>query len=228
MKPRTYLIIAGIAILAIWLLKDMACNSTTPAIPAEVDSMAKAHRDYIDSATRATIDREFYIRDQQVVINQLHDAMTRATAVIAPQNKKMLQLVEANRRLKAANDTLGRLSNCDTLAEVAGKVGYLQDSITNMRSGYDTLISDLINVQSEAIAAEAAKYQAEKKQRIMWESVARTAASSPETSRSSPFTFGFHGGYGISSGGLSPVLSVGINYEIRPRSFLKSLFKRKP
>lgn len=220
MKARTYLIIAGIVILAIWMLKDAVCSPSTTA--ANLDSIIAPYQHRIDSIDGVLKATTGHLLDLNFKRRQDSAAIARAITVGKISNSKLSQAIEANRALKAANDTLGRLNNCDTMAERAMALQISFDSITTLLPVYQQTIDDLVTMYDDALGSANAKALEMTKERDAYRSAVRVtlATSIPP----SPITFGFHAGYGISSGGLSPVLSVGFNYNIN----FRKLIKRRP
>lgn len=225
MKPRTYLILAGIAILAIWMLKDAVCTPGT-VITLNIDSISAKYEKAVDSITALQKIQDGRILDLNFQRRQDSAAIARAIIVGKASNQKLSAAIEANKALKAQNDTLARLNNCDTMAVYAGRLQVAFDSVASLNEHQQNATNELVFMYDDALKSANDKAIMLTKERDEIRATIRQQIIQAEPS--SPFRFGFHGGYGISSGGLSPVLSVGINYEIRPRSILKSLFKRKP
>lgn len=220
MKPRTYLIIAGIAILAIWLLKDAVCTPSTA--PVNIDSIHYSYQHRIDSINGILTSTTGQLLDLHFQRRQDSSAIARAIAVGKVSNTRLSQAIEANKRLAAANDTLARLANCDTMAAYASGLQVGFDSLTKLLPAYQQTIDEMVGMYDDAMSAANAKAIALTQERDAIRAVVREQLAT--TVPVSPITFGLHAGYGISSGGLSPVISVGINYQLN----FRKLFKRKP
>ncbi|GAO43809.1 DUF6808 domain-containing protein [Flavihumibacter petaseus] len=207
---KTILGMLFLALLIILALKDWSCNE--PAEPSvNIDSIAATHE-----AILAVKDNRIAVLDSQIseAKHQLRSDSTlivKANALIKPLNQKVRDLVAANERLKAAGDIPGRLDNCDSLADYSLRFAIQEDSLRALNEAYQQLGSDLGVIYGAAIDAANDKALAETRQRQYLESLLR---ATPAPVRESPISLGLHAGYGVSAGGMSPVISVGINYRL--------------
>ena len=149
----TLLLVFGI-ILALLFGYAQYCNPVTTAHqPVNVDSIEQVYQQERDSiaVNQFALEREIAVLEELRRLDQ--EALNRANTTLTESNQKVRSLIAANRELKAANDTIGLMSNCNDLVVDAYNLTVAVDSLQTALAESQTLAIDLIAMQDAAIEA---------------------------------------------------------------------------
>lgn len=217
---KNILLILFAGLLLVMVLKDCSgCTEPTEVPPSTLDSLTAAYEEKLFQKDVIQTSLQWEIRDLNMARRWDSVAIGKALQTIKPLNSKVAALIDANKDLKAANDTLSRLNNCDTLAEYAGYLIVQVDSLHSIIPQYQNTINELVMVYDAALNAANDKALTTN----LFASQMRQAAKDCEADREriinnkqreSRLSLGLHGGYGLTAIGPSPVISFGINYEL--------------
>ena len=140
------------ALLATIMLKD--CTGTVQLFnPVNIDSLVMSHELEMDSMVMVQIGIERELSVAKEVIRIDSAAIARANVTLKQSNVKVRQLLIANAELKAANDTLGMIHNCNELVEENYILLARVDSLVNLIPQYQQSIDDLVSMYDEALTA---------------------------------------------------------------------------
>ena len=140
-----------LALLSILLLKD--CTGLPSFEPVNVDSIEARHAMEIDSMAVIQVGIERDLSVAKAVIKSDSQAIAKANQTLTASTKKVRALLTANAELKAANDTLGMIHNCNELVEENYTLLARVDSLVNLIPQYQQSIDDLVLMYDEALAA---------------------------------------------------------------------------
>lgn len=140
-----------LALLLTLMLKD--CTGVPEFEPVNADSIAIQYQQAIDSMSVVQIGIERELQIAKEVIRSDSQAIAKANATLSASTKKVRALLIANSELKAANDTLGMLSNCDQLVEENYALLTRVDSLVNLIPQYQQSIDDLVLMYEQGLEA---------------------------------------------------------------------------
>lgn len=149
-------ILLGLAIGAlacVILFSRFSCQPTEPTKLVNVDSLEQAYQQERDSiaVNLFALEREIAVLEELRRLDQ--EALNRANTTLTESNQKVRSLIAANRELKAANDTIGLVSNCNDLIVDAYNLTVAVDSLQTALADSEETTRSLIDMQDAAIEA---------------------------------------------------------------------------
>lgn len=149
-----YLLGAAFGLLiAIILLGEFNCGTQQAYQPVNVDSIHQLYQEQKDSiaVNQFALEREIAVLEELRRLDQ--EALNRANTTLTESNQKVRSLIAANRELKAANDTMGLVSNCNDLVVDAYNLTVAVDSLQTALAVSEETTRGLIEMQDAAIEA---------------------------------------------------------------------------
>ncbi|UXO94064.1 hypothetical protein Pan5_22 [Pseudanabaena phage Pan5] len=140
-------------LIAIILLGEFNCGTQQAYQPVNVDSIHQLYQEQKDSiaVNQFALEREIAVLEELRRLDQ--EALNRANTTLTESNQKVRSLIAANLELKAANDTIGLVSNCNDLVVDAYNLTVAVDSLQVALVESQQLANDLIAMQDQAIEA---------------------------------------------------------------------------
>lgn len=129
------------------------CGKETTVKQVNMDSLNTAYEDALMKERMGRIETERERDEAKKELSQQVELMRKANTTLTASNEKVKVLIAENRKLKAVNDTLGLVTNCNELVADAYNLTVAVDSLQSALAESEETARSLIEMQDVAIEA---------------------------------------------------------------------------